>query len=331
MPEQPHGRPKDAGYTILELIVVVGVMGSLAFLFYSIFTQILARSKAQTAASVQKSKELQAQTDALAAHDAQVKNETASQANSSSSNLHNILPQDSQSTATTSSTSTHSTPMYLSPLPEISGLGLGALVIAVVVHRYSLKFRATKRASLAAKTAVHSRWLKAHQSHENLMSEYSHYLFSLEEILKKPALSDGTVTQTAVFLEAMNTLGSIPDTEILDSGELQIYEERVAKAVTAWSIAQEYASKLGLGIFNNEERRKVVRARDLLQVALDPAASEFERGAAYQQVKKLVDGLVVVPKQAILSIESKLRLSLEAGPASSSILVQDSPAATKLT
>lgn len=59
------------------------------------------------------------------------------------------------------------------------------------------------------------------------------------------------------------------------------------------------------------ERSAAEQARKLLATALDNGSgSEHERRSAYAKARKLLDGILVVPPQAVAALENSHRLAL---------------------
>lgn len=285
------GTPPDAGASMVEYMLLCFVA---VIVLYVSFSYIMHPSKPNS--------DTQAQTN--------VQTHSDTSKTQATQDTHQTQAQESHSTQTQTATPVNFS--WVTPTLELGGLTTVLLFVGVFIHKYSAKHRAKRHAAKAEAAALTQRWSQARALHEEVASQYSSYLLDLSEVLRRPSLSDSSIPKTFAFLEAFHALGSLDAEKITDPAQLLMYEERVAKAATAWQAASEYALKAGLGIFKSEDRRKVERARDLLSFALDPAASEFERGSAFQQAQKLLDGLILVPKQALLAIESNMRLLIEA-------------------
>lgn len=188
---------------------------------------------------------------------------------------------------------------------------LGALLGGVgFIVRQVTAAREAKSMRRSALGFLSRRYQAAQSRHKLIEQEYGAYLLDLQEIFKRPALSDVSIKETADFVELYVTLGPsseslIESESFLDEAIIESYEARVSHLSRAWRAASDKARKLGLGIFTPEEVKKVRRASDLLQMALDPGSSEFERAQAYQQVRKLIEGLLVIPEATTLRIESR--------------------------
>lgn len=188
----------------------------------------------------------------------------------------------------------------------IAVLGGGA---GVVTHQVR-KGNASRKVTREAEAHLRTRWRASQERHKLLEAEYGAYLLDLQEIFKRPALSDATIPETSRFIEDYASLGVSTGEPSTIPAEVDIYEQKVSQAWEAWRVASAKATKLGLGSFTSEERKKVERASQLLKMAMDAGASEFERAQAYLQVQKLVDGLILVPEITRLQIEAKVRPQL---------------------
>ena len=64
--------------------------------------------------------------------------------------------------------------------------------------------------------------------------------------------------------------------------------------------------------FSETERKRLATAQQLLSVAVDSAATPAERQVAYKRVREELDGLIVVSDEAIVVLEKKVALPLDA-------------------
>lgn len=192
----------------------------------------------------------------------------------------------------------------------------GVLIPATSLARHQkAAFDKKKEEANATKAALKARYAAAVKRHQGIEQEYDAYLVDLQEIFKRPALNDVSIPETADFVEtfaATGRSGNLPALPALSDAAIKEYEERVSALSRTWTLASSNATKMGLGIFNAQEQRKVRQASQLLNMALDEGASEFERAQAYQQVQKLIEGLLVITPKLKLHIESKVRKAITA-------------------
>lgn len=146
-----------------------------------------------------------------------------------------------------------------------------------------------------------------------------------------PALSDVSVPQTAAFHRALKTADLTapePPADInlsMDLADLP-YPKAVTAAGEAWTLAYDFARKVGLTLIPADERKKIDQIMKLLEIARRSGGSDHERNIAYERVAKLVKELhfVRVPERALQALTSESRLMLESSEqGSTTIIVQE--------
>lgn len=195
---------------------------------------------------------------------------------------------------------------------------VGAAAVALFAAK-SASSQKSKRAARKAeaqkeKGTILKRFEYSRTLHSEVANKYSSYLFDLMENLKLPALKDPSIAATADFIEQFTLMGTPPDSPEELRFSLSDYEQQAAKLSRLWEAAYLNASRMGLSALAPEHQKKLVRAQDLLRMALDPASSEFERSSAYQQVRKLMEGLLDIPEAAYAAIETRIYPAIEAAP-----------------
>ncbi|MFJ4342997.1 DUF2786 domain-containing protein [Streptomyces sp. NPDC088915] len=144
------------------------------------------------------------------------------------------------------------------------------------------------------------------RSHDTVAVAYGDYLGDVLEWLDRPSLGDVSVPETATLVQA---LAAADDARLGD--DLDRYQRAVAELRTAWQAADDHARRTGLRQLPPAERSAAEQARKLLATALDTGSgSEHERRSAYAKARKLLDGILVVPPQAVAALEDSHRLAL---------------------
>jgi hypothetical protein len=189
-------------------------------------------------------------------------------------------------------------------------LGVGSALLVPRLQRSS-RTRADQRAQAQA-SAKRLKALRAQA--DSVMASYAAYASDALEVLKRPLLSDVTEPTTAEFLAALDSVVTFSDGD-LRGDELERYSRAVERLSSSWRRADDKAVRVGTGFLSSEDAKKVRRARDLLTLALDPAATEAERVSAFERAKKLVDGLVRLPAPALSAVETVVRPAITGGPA----------------
>lgn len=82
----------------------------------------------------------------------------------------------------------------------------------------------------------------------------------------------------------------------------------VASMEFSWKALLAEAKKVKDSSFEPEERKRLDKARDLLNIALNKASAPAERQSAYRRAMKELDGLLHVPENAVFALESAVGL-----------------------
>ncbi|MFE4496070.1 hypothetical protein ACFRKD_26815 [Streptomyces niveus] len=193
-------------------------------------------------------------------------------------------------------------------LAIVAVTAVGAAVVAVAApvrrrRRRALARREQTAADLSRRSAIEA-------DHDRVREEYGRYVADALAFVDRPALGDVTVPTTAAFLHAMYTAADVRRGE-----DLAAYREAVSILKTAWRAADDHARKTGIRHLPAQERATISKARALLELALDGAGSDHERHAAYAKARALLDGILVLPRQATAELESRHRLSITNRPA----------------
>lgn len=204
----------------------------------------------------------------------------------------------------------------------VVGLVVGGLVVGVIVAVGVTKGRAHRRARLGAKAArlahaadTASRLSRAHALHAEVAAAYASFESDLLAVLRTPLLSDITVPTTAAFITSLTRATSAePETDTPSEAALLRFEDAVTELSTSWATAKAYATKTGVRTLAPEHVKLLNRARDLIDLALSPAASPAERALAHERALKLLEGIVLVPERARAALETSSRLALTSTP-----------------
>ncbi|MFD4020617.1 MULTISPECIES: hypothetical protein [Bacteria] len=179
-----------------------------------------------------------------------------------------------------------------------------------VIGAASLAIRRRRRKAVQRKgEAAHLERRRAIEAdHDAVREAYGRYAADVLAVLDRPALDDVTVPTTADFLHAMDAAE-----DARRGDDLADYREAVSLLKTAWRAADEHATRSGVRHLPRQERAAISKARALLEQALDGAGGEHERHAAYVKARELLDGVLVIPRQAAAELESRHRLTLTKG------------------
>ena len=156
---------------------------------------------------------------------------------------------------------------------------------------------------------------KLFAEHDAVTARWLDYELDVAKLIAYPTISDGRQPLTAAFLRAKKTADRLrpasPKAHLTDQ-ELAAYAAAVTDYEVAFDVAEREARRLKDSDFTETERKRLATAQQLLSVAVDSAATPTERQVAYKRVREELDGLIVVSDEAIVVLEKKVALPLDA-------------------
>lgn len=186
---------------------------------------------------------------------------------------------------------------------------------------------ATAPVEVAASTDP-GRLVRLLAAHDDINRRWLDYELDVARLIAFPAMSDGRQPLTAAFLRAKKVADALrPESARvrLDTETMNEYRDAVHDYEVAFEIAEHDARRLKDSAFDPAERKRLDTAQQLLNVAVDQAATAAERQLAYRRVRQELDGLIALSDGAIDVLESKVALQLGAGAGTSA---SATPAAT---
>ncbi|WFR82682.1 hypothetical protein [Arthrobacter sp. Y-9] len=152
---------------------------------------------------------------------------------------------------------------------------------------------------LADHDAVNARWLE--------------YELDVAKMIDVPGMSDVREPLTVEYLKAKRRADSLRPVgqEELSREDLDAYRDAVLAYGHAFDVAERNAHRVKDAAFSPEERERLSRARQLLNIAVDPGSTAPERQAAYRRVRKELDGLLAVPQTAFSALERQIAAALD--------------------
>lgn len=188
---------------------------------------------------------------------------------------------------------------------------------------------ATAPVEVAASTDP-GRLVRLLAAHDDINRRWLEYELDVARLIAFPAMSDGRQPLTAAFLRAKKVADGLrPDSARvrLDTETMNEYRDAVHDYEVAFEIAEHDARRLKDSGFDPAERKRLDTAQQLLNVAVDQAATPAERQLAYRRVRQELDGLIALSDGAIDVLESKVALQLGAGSPSDPATPQPQPVA----
>ena len=156
---------------------------------------------------------------------------------------------------------------------------------------------------------------KLFAAHDAVTARWLDYELDVAKLIAYPTISDGRQPLTAAFLRAKKTADRLrPDSPKahLTDAELSAYAGAVTDYEVAFDVAEREARRIKDSDFTDAERKRLATAQQLLSVATDGAATPAERQVAYKRVREELDGLIAVSDDAIVVLEKKVALPLDA-------------------
>ncbi|MEE3853383.1 hypothetical protein VZC37_23805 [Gordonia sp. LSe1-13] len=179
------------------------------------------------------------------------------------------------------------------------------------------RIRATSRAeelriTQTSKTSI----TKTLRRHDEVNARWFDYELDLATLIEYPMMTDLRDPLTLAFhrakVHADDLRPADPD-DLLDPAAFADYRDAVGEYATAFDAAEREARRRRQTDFSPVERERLERARRLVAVAANDAATAAERQAAYRRARDELEGLIVVPPAASEKLEHRIAAALEPG------------------
>jgi len=183
------------------------------------------------------------------------------------------------------------------------------------IELYRLK-HADKVAATEAAEATTAEIDRVIAEHEDTTKRWLDYELDTIKVLEYPVMTDMREQVTVDFHRAKRDADGLrPDDvdELRDPHKLARYREAVREFQVRFDVAEAEAKRRRASDFSTEERAALERAKRLLAMAEDSAASQSERQTAYRQATRELEGLIVLPDAATEALQQRIAGSLESG------------------
>lgn len=123
---------------------------------------------------------------------------------------------------------------------------------------------------------------------------------------------------TVAFLRAKREadgLRPVAPGDITSKARMDEYRAAVNSFQIAFDVAEREARRIKDRNFSGPERERLAKARKVLRIAEDEAATPAERQTAYKRARRELEGLIVLPEPTIAALEAKVARVLGAGEA----------------
>ncbi|MDF3283005.1 hypothetical protein [Gordonia sp. N1V] len=178
------------------------------------------------------------------------------------------------------------------------------------------RIKATAKAEeLRSTRADKAQVTKVLKRHDEINEKWFAYELDLATLIEFPMLIDMREPLTLAFHQAKvraDDMRPAPG-ETLDPETFAEYRDAVGVYAASFDAAEREARRRKQSDFSPIERESLDRARKLISVAADAAATPAERQAAYRKARAELDGLIDVPTPAAEQLERGIAGELERG------------------
>lgn len=207
-------------------------------------------------------------------------------------------------------------PINMQPIIIGGSILLGiAVLVGIIFMTYFLSRKVrlnTQQSSLNS-----TQWNELVTRCDDIVKKWADYELDPAKILDFPLLSDMREELTRQFHSALRRAKHLRPENINKVKGLPALGSSFAKAVddleSAFMAAETEAKRIRWNHFSPDERKRLRRAKDLLDIALNEGASENERQSAYKRMQKELEGLIVVPEATVLTLVEKINLQITDG------------------
>lgn len=184
--------------------------------------------------------------------------------------------------------------------------GTGGIIFGVQKYRRNKSVFAGKK----------EKWQALVNRHDTVRKNWALYELDPMMMLDYPVLSDMSEKVTADLHMALRKAKDLQPQNLDNVANQEpngsLYQEAVLNAEHAFNIAVSEAKKVQWSKFSADEQKRLSTAKNLLSLAMDSGASEFERQMAYKRLQKEITGLINLPDASITAIETQIKMMVEA-------------------
>lgn len=184
-------------------------------------------------------------------------------------------------------------------------------------HRRRVELYRLKNQALEAQKASVAEVQALMDTHDATNRRWLDYELDVGKLIDFPLMTDVREPLTVAFLRAKREAdGQRPAAaqDLKSASGLDAYRQAVNNFAVALDVAEREARRIRDSKFSGPERERLARARKLLMIAENQAATPAERQAAYKRARRELDGLIVLPDATLAALEEKIAPELDAGP-----------------
>lgn len=155
-------------------------------------------------------------------------------------------------------------------------------------------------------------------THSDINTRWLDYELDVGKLIDYPVMTDVREPLTVAFLRAKREADGLRPaaaSDITSKARMDEYRAAVNSFQIAFDVAEREAQRIKDRNFSGPERERLAKARKLLRIAEDEAATPAERQTAYKRARRELEGLIVLPQATIAALEGKVAPVLDAGEA----------------
>lgn len=142
------------------------------------------------------------------------------------------------------------------------------------------------------------------QTLDDIAARIDGYQHDIVKIIKYPLMVDTTDPFTSKMMMLLNKAQ-----RLRSFSDNKQFSETVDALEEAFLAAESNALRLCVSKLSEVERKKTAKANDLLDIAMDDAASENEKQVAFKQGLKQLEGIILIPDHAIETFRVKVGIA----------------------
>ena len=138
---------------------------------------------------------------------------------------------------------------------------------------------------------------------EEVNTDVNAYRDDIVKVIKYPIMNDKTDSYTREFMSALKRANRMALNPTQEG-----FSEAVREAEHKFMAAESNALRIASTSLTEQELKRVQKAKDLLAIASNEASSEQEKKSAFVQGFKQLEGVIIVPDEAVEAFRLKYNL-----------------------
>lgn len=152
--------------------------------------------------------------------------------------------------------------------------------------------------------------------HDAVNARWLDYELDVAKLIDFPMMSDVREPLTVEFLRAKRLADGLrPESPsgVVNDAQLSEYRQALRNFEVSFDVAEREARRIKDAHYTEPERQRLGTVRKLFTMAVDDASTQAEKQLAYSRARKELDGLLVLPEEAIAALEQRIQAQLLPG------------------